>query len=97
MLLAGDLLHPVGFLLDRGRMTVGLHQQNRGSVAWQADGRIVLDAVDGHSVEKLQRTGNDPGGDDGRDGLGGILHAIEDRQQRLGRGGFGNHDSRALS
>ena len=44
-----------------------------------------FDGFDCRSVHHFQRRGNDPGGGDFNDGLGGVIHPIEDRQKRAHR------------
>ena len=86
---AGQGKHLVGFFGDRGRMPVGLHEQERLAVTGQADLGVVLDAADGHAVEELQRAGDDLRGDDVGHRLRGVFHAIVARQHRAAGGGAG--------
>ena len=70
-------------------MPVHFDEQDRTSVARQADVHIVLNVIDGGVVHKFQRTGHDMGGDDASDGLRGALHVRENRHHGLGR--LGRH------
>ena len=71
-------------------MPVGLHEQQRLAVAGQANLGVVLDATDGHAVEKLQRAGDDLRRDDVGHRLRGVLHAVVARQHRATGGRAGD-------
>ena len=81
-MLARDGGHACGFVLNGGRVPIGLHQQDRRAVGGQADLGVVLHAAGGHAIEELERAGDDARGDDGRHGLGRVLDAVVERQHR---------------
>jgi hypothetical protein len=87
--LAGELLHDSGFLPDDGGVAVGLHEEDGLGSAGEADVGVVLDTLDGGAVEELEGAGDDGVGDDGGDGLGGVLHACVDGEEGAFGGGFG--------
>lgn len=81
----GDLGHARGLIGDGRRMAVGLHQEHGLAVGGQADMRVVLDAMRGRAIEKLERARDDSRRDDGRDRFGGVLDPIVERQHRAAR------------
>ena len=82
----GDLFHASGFFSHLGRMTVGFHEQ-QGLAIGEPDLGVVFDAPEGGPVEELEGAGDDLGGDDVGDRLGGRIHRIEGGHQGLlGRG-----------
>ena len=59
--------------------------QHRLGIARKTDRRAAFDRFDSRSIHDFQRRGNDSGGSDIDDGLGGVVHLVKDRQQRAHR------------
>ncbi len=62
---------------------LGLHQQHGGGIHGIARVRIGLDRLQDHAIHHLNSGGNDAAGNDFRDGIGGVIHRIEDRYHRF--------------
>mgnify|MGYP001189001801 CR=1 FL=1 len=78
-----------GFVGRGGGMSIRFDEQKRFGVVRQTDVREGFDAGDGFPIEKLERAGNDLGGDDRGNGFGGGIHLRKGREQRLASGGLG--------
>jgi len=72
----GDPLHGLGLLCDGRGMAIRLHEEEGLGGGGQADPRVLLHALQGFAVEKLEGTGNDRFGDDRRHRGGGRLHGV---------------------
>jgi hypothetical protein len=74
-----------GLLVHAGGDPVHLDEQRGGRVARVAAAEGVLDRLDREVIDHLHRGGNEAAGDDGRHGVGALVHLVEDRQHRLER------------
>ena len=81
-----DLLHGGSLLLDGGGVSVALDEQKRLRIPRKPDGGVILDAIDGDTIEELQGAWNDLGGNDRRDGARGVLHVVIDGEHRFPSG-----------
>jgi transposase len=83
---AGDLHRPGGGVLHLGHRAIGVHEQRRADV-WPVDAGGGLGGHDGQPVHHLDGGGQDPGGDDPRDGLASLVGGREGGEE--GPGGIG--------
>ncbi|CAB4879359.1 unannotated protein [freshwater metagenome] len=72
-----DLYHPSYIGIETHWETGDLHEQHRGSVEGQTGMHEGLDRLDTQTVHHLERRREDPAGNDGRHGVGPVVHARE--------------------
>ena len=77
-----DLNHPSYIGIETHWETGDLHEQHRGSVEGQACVHECLDRLDAQTIHHLKRRREDPTGDDGRHGVGPVVHTREVHEER---------------
>lgn len=86
----GDGFHGGGFGFDHGGVAVAFHEEEGFGFDGEAHFGVGFDAAEGGVVEEFEGAGDDAGGDDVADGLGGVFDAVEGGDE--GAAGFGGGD-----